>query len=110
MGPRASLLPSSFGSSKSCLPRSRWFLLLWAGPTQLSIIKTNGKRNELAADVTAALQAEPKAAQFFDGLAQFYRKKYLTWIDSTKKSPELRAERIAEMVNLLKAGTKERPR
>jgi len=50
------------------------------------------------------------AAAFFDTLAQFYRKAYLRWIDVTTRRPELRAARIAEVVELLAAGIKERPR
>jgi len=68
------------------------------------------QRQSLAGDIVAALDAEPDAAQFFDGLATFYRKKYLAWIDATKRSPDLRAQRIAELVVLMKAGQKERPR
>lgn len=68
------------------------------------------QRDDIADDVTLALEAEPDAAAFFDGLAQFYRRAYLRWIDATKRRPEVRAERIAEVVDLLKAGTKERPR
>ncbi len=64
----------------------------------------------LAPDIAAALDAEPEAARFFDGLATFYRKNYLRWIDATKRSPEARAQRIAELVKLMKAGEKERPR
>jgi hypothetical protein len=64
----------------------------------------------LAADIAAALAAEPDAAQFFDGLATFYRKNYLRWIDATKRSPGVRAQRIAQLVKLMKAGKKERPR
>ncbi len=64
----------------------------------------------LAPDIAAALDAEPEAAKFFDGLATFYRKNYLRWIDATKRSPEVRAQRIAELVELMKAGEKERPR
>jgi hypothetical protein len=67
------------------------------------------QRSELDADIAAALDANGAAGAFFDGLAQFYRKKYLTWIASTKRSPERRAQRIAEMVELLAAGQKERP-
>jgi Bacteriocin-protection, YdeI or OmpD-Associated len=67
------------------------------------------QRDELAEDVAAALAANPDAGAFFDSLAQFYRRAYLRWIDATKRRPEQRAERIAEMVKLLKAGTKERP-
>jgi uncharacterized protein YdeI (YjbR/CyaY-like superfamily) len=67
------------------------------------------QRSELDADIATALDANPAAGEFFDGLAQFYRKKYLAWIASTKRSPERRAQRIAEMVELLAAGQKERP-
>lgn len=68
------------------------------------------QRDDLADDIATALEAEPDAAAFFDGLAQFYRRAYLRWIDGTKRRPDLRAERIAEVVALLKAGVKERPR
>jgi uncharacterized protein YdeI (YjbR/CyaY-like superfamily) len=64
----------------------------------------------LDVDHQRALEAEPEAAAFFDSLAQFYTRAYLRWIDATKRRPELRAARIAEMVELLKAGHKERPR
>src|SRR5688500_17944981 len=36
------------------------------------------QRGALAPDVAAALDASPRAAAFFDSLAQFYRKGYLT--------------------------------
>jgi Bacteriocin-protection, YdeI or OmpD-Associated len=39
-----------------------------------------------------------------------YRKAYLRWIDATTRRPDLRAERIAEVMGLLDAGVKERPR
>lgn len=68
------------------------------------------QRDDLADDIAAALEAEPAAGAFFDSLAQFYRKAYLRWIDATKRRPDARSERIAEMVALLKAGCKERPR
>ena len=67
------------------------------------------QRDDLAPDVAAALAADPEAAAFFDSLAQFYRRGYLRWIDATKRRPELRAERIAEMVELLRSGNKQRP-
>jgi hypothetical protein len=63
----------------------------------------------LAPDIAAALAKDPDAAKFFDGLATFYRKNYLRWIDATKRSPETRAQRIAELVKLMKAGQKQRP-
>jgi hypothetical protein len=68
------------------------------------------QRVDLADDIAAALAASPAAAAFFDTLAQFYRKAYLRWIDATTRRPELRAVRIAEVVDLLAAGIKERPR
>jgi uncharacterized protein YdeI (YjbR/CyaY-like superfamily) len=75
------------------------------------VLMPEGPQSEaLQADIVAALEADPEAANFFDGLATFYRKKYLRWIDSTKRSPEVRAQRIAELVELMKAGAKERPR
>ena len=68
------------------------------------------QRADLDADVATALAAAPKAAAFFDGLAQFYRKGYLTWIKATKRRPDERARRIRETILLLQAGAKERPR
>jgi hypothetical protein len=68
------------------------------------------QRGDLADDIAAALEANPAAAAFFDTLAQFYRKAYLRWIDATTRRPELRAARIAEVVDLLAAGIKQRPR
>ena len=68
------------------------------------------ERGDLAADVGEALEANPVAGAFFDSLAQFYRKGYLRWIDGTKRRPEVRAQRIAEMIRLLNDGIKERPR
>ena len=66
------------------------------------------QRQDLAEDIRAALKSEPKAAAFWDDLAQFYRKGYLRWIEATKKKPDERARRIKEIVKLLKAGAKER--
>lgn len=68
------------------------------------------QRGDLAADIAAALEADPQAAAFWDTLAQFYRKAYLSWIDATKRRPDVRAARIAEVVDLLAAGVKQRPR
>jgi hypothetical protein len=68
------------------------------------------QRGDLADDIATALEANPAAAAFFDTLAQFYRKAYLRWIDATTRRPDLRAARIAEVVDLLAAGIKQRPR
>ena len=64
----------------------------------------------MAEDIAAALDAEPTARRAFDSLATFYRKGWLTWIEATKRRPDLRAERIAQMVQLVKQGYKQRPR
>jgi hypothetical protein len=68
------------------------------------------QRGDLPADVAAALEANPGAGEFFDSLAQFYRKGYLRWIDATKRRPDVRAQRIAEVIALLGEGVKERPK
>jgi hypothetical protein len=68
------------------------------------------QRGDLAPDIASALDANPAAAAFFDTLAQFYRKAYLRWIDATTRRPDVREARIAEVVELLAAGIKERPR
>jgi hypothetical protein len=68
------------------------------------------QRGDLVGDIAAALAANPAAAAFFDTLAQFYRKAYLRWIDATTRRPDLRAERIKQVVDLLAAGVKQRPR
>jgi hypothetical protein len=77
-------------------------------PAEVEIVPEGPQRDDLADDVAAALEASPRAAAFFDSLAQFYRKAYLRWIDGTKKRPELRAQRIAEMIALLESGIKQR--
>jgi hypothetical protein len=68
------------------------------------------QRGDLADDIAAALAANPAAGAFFDTLAQFYRKAYLRWINATTRRPDLREARIAEVVDLLAAGVKQRPR
>ena len=68
------------------------------------------QRGDLADDIATALAANPAASAFFDTLAQFYRKAYLRWIDGATRRPDLRVARIAEVVDLLAAGIKQRPR
>jgi hypothetical protein len=65
------------------------------------------QRGDLPSDVAAALAANPSAGEFFDGLAQFYRRGYLRWIEATKRDPAERARRIAQTVDLLAAGVKD---
>lgn len=57
--------------------------------------------SNMAADIVAALTAEPAAVDFFNGLATHYRKTYVNWVEDAKR-PETRTNRIAEMVALLK--------
>ena len=72
------------------------------------ILSPEGPQSEsLAPDVSGALEAEPEAKAFFDSLATFYRKNYVRWIESAKRT-ETRCARIAEMVTLLKAGQKQK--
>jgi hypothetical protein len=76
----------------------------------VQLLPEGPQRGDLDADIAAALQASPAAGAFFDGLAQFYRKAYLRWIDGTKRRPQERERRIAEMIALLEGGHKQRPR
>lgn len=62
----------------------------------------------MADDIVTALQTNPAAKAFFDGLPTFYRKKYLRWIDGTKSRSDVRVQRIAEMCMLLAQGKRER--
>lgn len=61
----------------------------------------------LAEDIAHALAAAPAARSLFDSVAPFYRKNFLRWIDSAKRS-QTRQARIAEMVSLLAAGKRQR--
>ncbi len=74
---------------------------------RVSIEPEGPQREDLADDVAAALDASPTAAQFFDSLAQLYRRGYLRWVDATRRRPDLRQQRIAAMVTLLEAGVKD---
>lgn len=76
---------------------------------EVVIFPEGPQRADLAPDLAAALDANPAAGAFFDTLAQFYRTGYLRWIDATKRRPDVRAARIAEVVRLLNDGIKQRP-
>jgi hypothetical protein len=77
---------------------------------EVSLRPEGPQADGLAPDIALALDANPEARRFFESLATFYRKGWLTWIDATKRRPEVRVERIAQMVELLSHGHKERPR
>ncbi len=61
----------------------------------------------LPKDVLAAFEGEPQAKAFFMSLATFYRNGYMRWIEGARR-PETRSARIAEMLDLLKQGKKQR--
>jgi uncharacterized protein YdeI (YjbR/CyaY-like superfamily) len=75
---------------------------------QVTLTPEGPQTAALAPDITSALDAEPAAKAFFESLATFYRKGYLRWIDATTRRPDVRATRIAEMIELLKASKKAR--
>ena len=81
---------------------------LEAGTAVEVILSPEGPQSEqLSPDITEALEAEPEAKAFFDALATFYRNTYIKWIESAKR-PETRSTRINEMIELLKAGKKQK--
>ena len=97
---------------------TQYFLLLgaaWrrgcgleAGAKVEVVLSPEGPQSEgLSADVVSALDAEPQAKAFFESLATFYRNTYIKWIESAKR-PETRSSRINEMIELLKAGKKQK--
>jgi hypothetical protein len=111
MGVRGALEKSGRGYFLPLGPAYRRDAGLNLGDLVTVMLVPEGPQSEaLVADIAAALAAEPEAARFFDGLATFYRKNYLRWINATKRSPETRAQRIAELVALMKNGQKERTR
>ncbi|MGH8915384.1 MAG: YdeI/OmpD-associated family protein, partial [Acidimicrobiia bacterium] len=104
MGVRAVIEP--LGKGNGILLGHAWRRGCGIGPgdaVEVVIAPEGPQRQDLAPDLASALEAEPDAAEFFDSLAQFYRNAYLRWIDSTKRRPEVRAMRIAETIELLKA-------
>jgi Bacteriocin-protection, YdeI or OmpD-Associated/Domain of unknown function (DUF1905) len=108
---RARLLPSGSGWVLTLAPKRLLDMGVAIGDEVTVELAPEGpQRTDLADDVAAALEANPAAAAFFDTLAQFYRKAYLRWIDATSRRPDVRVVRIAEVVDLLAAGIKERPR
>jgi hypothetical protein len=76
-------------------------------PVEVVLSPEGPQSGLLAPDIAAALEAEPQAKVFFEALATFYRKKYITWIEGARQ-PQTRANRIKEMLDLLKAEKKQK--
>jgi Bacteriocin-protection, YdeI or OmpD-Associated len=74
---------------------------------QVSLHPEGPQLDTISPDFADALRAEPEARRFFESLATFYRKAYVTWVEGAKKQ-ETRVPRIAEVVDDLKAGRRER--
>jgi Bacteriocin-protection, YdeI or OmpD-Associated/Domain of unknown function (DUF1905) len=109
MGVRASVEPLSDGFGIVLGPAWRRDCGIAPGDVVNVVLAPEGpQREDLTDDIRAALEAEPAAGAFFDGLAQFYRQAFLRWIDATKRRPDERARRIAEMVDLLRQEKKAR--
>jgi hypothetical protein len=110
MGVRGVIEPLVDGRCVVLGPAWRRDCDLAAGDAVDVVIEPEGpQRDDIADDLAAAFAANPAAGEFFDSLAQFYRRAYLRYIDATKRRPDVRAERIAEVVELLAAGVKQRP-
>jgi hypothetical protein len=108
---RARLWPADSGWVLTLAPKRLLSLGVGIGDEVTVVLTPEGpQRGDLADDIAAALAANAEAGAFFDTLAQFYRRAYLRWIDATSRRPDVRAARIAEVVDLLAAGIKERPR
>ena len=110
MGIRASVEPLGDGFGIVLGPAWRRDCGLSPGDAVEVVLTAEGpQRSDLTNDIRTALDAEPEAGASFDELAQFYRQAFLRWIDATKKRPDERARRIAEMIDLLAQGKKQRP-
>jgi hypothetical protein len=108
---RVTLAPGDSGWAFTLNPsRMRGMGIEVGSDANVELAPEGPQRDDLADDLAAALAATPAAGAFFDTLAQFYRRAYLRYIDATTRRPDLRAARIAEVVNLLADGIKERPR
>jgi len=62
---------------------------------------------EVAEDLRQALDAEPPAGRFFDGLSYTHQREYVKWVTEAKR-PETRQNRILKAMNMLRQGIKER--
>jgi hypothetical protein len=103
--------PLAMRSGRAVLPLGATWLRdagIAVGETVEVALGPEGPQAEdLPPDLRAALEAAPEALAFFTSLATFYRTGYLRWLAGAKAG-EKRAARIAEIVELLRAGVKQR--
>lgn len=108
---RVTLTPGDNGWEFTLNPTRMLHTGIADGSDALVVLAPEGpQRGDLADDFSSALDANTAAGEFFDTLAQFYRRAYLRYIDATTRRPDVRVARIAEVVGLLANGVKERPR
>ena len=78
------------------------------GNTVRVVLEPEGPQlDTMAPDIASAIASDPAARRLFEGLASFYRNGFIDWIEEAKR-PETRAKRIAETVEALRAGRRER--
>ena len=89
-------------------------LMAEAGLESIRIAKENGSWDtlpvaeqtiEMSEQFRAALEANPPAYEFFNGLAPSYRKEYIVWT-ATAKREQTRERRVREALRLLSEGKK----
>ena len=76
-------------------------------PVAVVLAPEGPQLDELAPDLQSALIEDPQARRTFESLATFYRSGFVRGIEDAKR-PETRARRIAETVEALHAGRRER--
>jgi len=62
---------------------------------------------EVPEDLRRALDANPDASRFFDGLSYTHQREYVNWVAEAKR-PETRRNRILKALDMLKQGVRER--
>jgi uncharacterized protein YdeI (YjbR/CyaY-like superfamily) len=74
-------------------------------PTERSGDAPKPSSSSAPPDLKRRLKANPRAQQFFDGLAPSYRRMCIAWIEAAKRD-ETRQKRVREVVELCAAGRK----
>jgi len=75
-------------------------------PSEIQALPAVGSRSlEPSEDLTAALEADPVAREFFEQLAPSYRRNYIAWVDAAKRK-STRERRIKEAIETMRRGEK----